>query len=86
MIIPCHEMTLAQNYSDCQNWTCPVCGRSLLLYLDPFSVDVLIPGDETASHNGSTLDTDLRLNVRVSPAPSDDDRLDTFREFLESLP
>jgi len=89
-----HEMTLSQSYPDpdCQEWACPVCGRSLLLYLDPFYLDVLIPGDETASHQGSTLDADLRLNVRVAPAkrsgavPSPDDRLDAFREFLERLP
>ena len=89
-----HEMTLAQSYpdADCQEWTCPVCGRSMLLYLDPFSVDELIPGDETASHYGSMLGddtpsgTDLRPNAQAAPVSSGDDRLDAFREFLERLP
>lgn len=51
-----HEMVLELTHaSGMQGWYCPTCGRRILLLVPPNSEMVIVePGDQYASHNGST--------------------------------
>lgn len=55
-----HEMTLTETHEGTDTWVCPVCGRVLLIELDPWRRVVDVPGDECAVHVGST--GGLRMN------------------------
>ena len=51
-----HEMVLEMTHaSGMQGWYCPTCGRRILLQVPPNSGMVIVePGDQNASHSGST--------------------------------
>jgi hypothetical protein len=51
-----HEMVLELRHaSGMQGWYCPICGRRLLLLVPPNNETVIVePGDQYASHSGST--------------------------------
>jgi hypothetical protein len=51
-----HEMVLEMRHpSGMQGWYCPTCGRRILLQVPPNSELVIVePGDQYASHSGST--------------------------------
>lgn len=51
-----HEMVLEMTHaSGMQGWFCPTCGRRILLHVPPNSALVIVePGDQYASHSGST--------------------------------
>lgn len=51
-----HEMVLEMTHaSGMQGWFCPTCGRRILLVVPPNNGMVIVePGDQYASHSGST--------------------------------
>ena len=51
-----HEMVLEMtHHSGMQGWYCPTCGRRILLMVPPTGEMVIVePGDQYASHRGST--------------------------------
>lgn len=51
-----HEMVLEMTHpSGMQGWYCPTCGRRILLLVPPNNEVVIVePGDQYASHSGST--------------------------------
>jgi hypothetical protein len=51
-----HEMVLELTHASAmQGWYCPTCGRRILLLVPPNSEMVIVePGDQDASHSGST--------------------------------
>ncbi|QKG19304.1 hypothetical protein [Actinomadura verrucosospora] len=43
--------------SGTEEWACPICGRRMLLQWPPhYSKQILDPGDESATHIGSSTD------------------------------
>ena len=62
-----HEMVLEMKHaSGMQGWYCPSCGRRILLLVPPNNEMVIVePGDNYATHSGST--GGLRIgSVRVA--------------------
>jgi hypothetical protein len=54
-----HEMLLQRSYpSGAEEWHCPTCRRALIMHHQPdhgrLKIIVLTPGDELASHHGSS--------------------------------
>jgi hypothetical protein len=47
-----HEMTITADHGGKEWWTCPACGRVLLIEWNPFSKITVVPGDEYAAHTG----------------------------------
>lgn len=45
-----HEMTLTASHEGTEEFTCPVCGRTLLIELDPFRRVVVDQGNNFAAH------------------------------------
>ncbi len=51
-----HQMELEATYpSGAEEWYCPTCGRRFIMQWTPtYNMIVIEPGDERASHSGST--------------------------------
>jgi hypothetical protein len=47
-----HVMTLTSAHENTECWTCPECGRVLLIEWEPWYRRVIAPGDEAATHSG----------------------------------
>ena len=59
-----HEMDLVRvdDESGAEHWTCPTCGRQMLLWWPPdYRRTVLIPGDESVGHTASKGEVEFRL-------------------------
>ncbi len=86
-----HEMILEMTHaSGMQGWYCPTCGRRILLLVPPNSEMVIVePGDQNASHTGST--GGLRIGaVQVKerdkePIEISEDSLRPWIEAIEKL-
>lgn len=86
-----HEMVLEMTHpSGMQGWYCPICGRRILLLVPPNSKMVIVePGDQYASHSGST--GGLRIgSVQVAERDEElyeisDERLRPWIKALENL-
>ncbi|MWA06691.1 hypothetical protein F8568_041380 [Actinomadura sp. LD22] len=53
-----HQMRMIRaEASGAEEWACPTCGRRMLLHWPPhYSKQILDPGDESASHVGSSTE------------------------------
>jgi hypothetical protein len=49
---PTHQMQITAEHEDTEVWTCPTCGRVVLIEWEPLSMSVVTPGDEYAMHTG----------------------------------
>jgi hypothetical protein len=70
-----HEMVLTGTAdSDSEEWTCPECGRRLLLRWPPNCQKIILErGNENVAHSGGK--GDVRIGgVRVTPALADEER------------
>jgi hypothetical protein len=47
-----HVLTLTSAHENTEEWTCPLCGRVLLIEWQPWRRVVIEPGDEAAAHSG----------------------------------
>ncbi|HEU5027804.1 MAG TPA: hypothetical protein VFV01_22985 [Spirillospora sp.] len=65
-----HQMRMIRaEASGTEEWACPTCGRRMLLHWPPhYSKQILEPGDESASHVGSSTDLPDERPAADSPA------------------
>jgi len=49
-----HLMELISTHEGSQEWICPICGRVILLETNPSRVEIVVDGDLSESHSGST--------------------------------
>ena len=83
-----HEMVLEMTHpSGMQGWYCPRCGRRILLLVPPDNKMVIVePGDQYASHTGST--GGLRIGaVQVAEPNEELDEVseESLRPWIKSL-
>ena len=59
-----HTMTLTTVHENTETWTCPDCGRVLLIEWEPWRRVVVVAGDEAAQHSGSKGGLVMSVEVR----------------------
>jgi hypothetical protein len=83
-----HEMVLEMKHgSGMQGWYCPSCGRRILLLVPPNNEMVIVePGDNYATHSGST--GGLRIgSVRVADRNEEHDEIseESLRPWIKAI-
>ena len=85
-----HTMVMAAEYPDgSQVWSCPVCGRRLLMSWPPnHSRSILEEGDPNAQHsgvyNGEMSSTDIEPGTDTAQVEHDDPYLAPFIAWIEN--
>ncbi len=85
-----HQMELEATYpAGSEEWCCPICGRRFLLQWKPvYTIIVIEPGDEYASHTGVKSEPDPEAS---EPAPAQETEaaeeldLSIWAEWLDTV-
>jgi hypothetical protein len=77
-----HKMKMVNSQDGVEEWYCPKCGHRLTIQYHPYSHHVLVPGDQTVTHHGSSSMPDLEPEVKAE-INNTDPYLEPFDGFLK---
>jgi hypothetical protein len=83
-----HEMVLELTHaSGMQGWYCPTCGRRILLLVPPNNEMVIVePGDQYATHSGSTGGLRIRsIQIAERDEALDENLEESLRPWIKAL-